>query len=160
MTSMTEWFGRTTNRLYPRFTHDAGPDLVAGERAEGLEEVTGGRYCTVVSFRRDGTPVATPVWFGLSGGALFFRSLADSYKIRRIRSDPRVLVAPCSRRGRPTGLPFEGRARILEGEGEEAAAEAAIQANFGAIRAGYEVAIRDAEARYVEVRTLAEVRGA
>lgn len=159
MTTMTEWFGRTTNRLYPRFTHDAGPDLVADGRAEGLEEVTGRRYCTVVSFRRDGTPVATPVWFGLSEGAVFFRSLADSYKIRRIRSDPRVLVAPCSRRGKPVGLPFEGRARILEGE-EEAAAEAAIQSNFGAIRAGYEVAIRDAEARYVEVRPLEEVRGA
>ena len=155
MGSLSERFGAATNRIYPRFTHDAAAALVAAERVRGPAALEGRRYCTVVSFKRDGTPVATPVWFTLRDGAVLFRSLAESYKVKRIRANPEVLVAPCSRRGRPTGPPLAGRARILE-PAEEPAAERAIQANFGMIRAGYEVAIRDAEASYVEVRPVSE----
>jgi PPOX class probable F420-dependent enzyme len=91
------------------------------------------------------------VWFGIVGGRLYFRSLADAVKLRRIARDERVLVAPCSARGRPTGPPFEGRARILDDEAEAADAERAIQSNYGTVRRAYERAIRDAPARYVEV---------
>ena len=78
----------------------------------------GRRYCTVVSFRRDGAPVATPVWFGAATTArCYFRSLAESYKIRRIRANPRVLVAPCTRRGRPTGSPLRRRRTNPRGRG-------------------------------------------
>ena len=56
----------------------------------------------------------------------------------------------CMARGRPLAPPFAGRARILSGA-EAEAAERWIQANYGAGRRAYERAIRDADARYVEV---------
>jgi PPOX class probable F420-dependent enzyme len=149
--SITKPLGESLNRLYPKLTRHDGPVVAEMAPEPGLDRFAGRKYCTVVSFRRDGTPVATPVWFGIAGGRLYFRSLADTAKLRRIAREPRVLVAPCTLRGRPTGPPFEGRARILDDPAEVATAEHAIQANYGAGRRAYERAIRDAPARYVEV---------
>src|SRR5215218_1336099 len=55
-----------------------------------------GKYLSLTSFRRDGTGVATPVWFVEAGGRLLVETDASSYKVRRIRRDPRVTVAPCT----------------------------------------------------------------
>ncbi len=73
-------------------------------------------------------------------------------KIKRIRANPRVLVAPCDGRGKPLGPAAEGTARLLGAE-EEAKAEDAIQSNFGAGRKIYEgVAMSlGPEGVYVEV---------
>lgn len=150
MGSLTKRIGSTTNRIYPRFTYDAADELVRRPTAPDFAHFAGRRYCTVVSFRRDGRPVATPVWFGLGDGKLYFRSLAEGYKLKRIAANPRVLVAPCSRLGKPTGDPVEGVAAILDPAGE-ATAERRIQDNFGLLRKGYESAIAGAEARYVEI---------
>jgi uncharacterized protein len=143
--------GRGLNAFYPRLTRSDGEAIAATPPVSGLERLRGRKYCTVVSFRRDGTPVATPVWFGTADGRLYLRSLAHALKLRRIARDERVLVAPCTVRGRATGPPFEGRARILQDDTEVAAAERAIQDNYGVGRRAYERAIRDADASYVEV---------
>jgi uncharacterized protein len=148
---MSGRLGRGLNALYPRLTSSDAEAIAATPPVNGPEHLAGRKYCTVVSYRRDGTPVATPVWFGTAQGRMYFRSLAQAAKLRRIARDERVLVAPCTLRGRPTGPPFQGRARILEDDAEVGAAERAIQGNYGAGRRAYERAIRDAPARYVEV---------
>jgi PPOX class probable F420-dependent enzyme len=112
-------------------THRAGAELVAAAPTGALDDLDRRKYCTVVSCRRDREAVSTPVWFGTDVGKLYFRSLAGAYKLKRIARDDRVRVAPCTRRGRPVGPPFEGRARILE-PAEAEAAERRIQANYGA----------------------------
>jgi len=73
----------------------------------------GGKYLSVTSFHRDGTPVATPVWFVQEGGRLLVETDADSYKVRGIRANPRVLVAACGASGRLHGKQVEARAEIL-----------------------------------------------
>jgi PPOX class probable F420-dependent enzyme len=151
MARVTERLGEGLNRLYPRLMRQDGAAVATTPPEAGLDRFRGRKYCTVVSYRRNGSPVATPVWFGIAGGRLYFRSLADAVKLRRIARDERVLVAPCTARGRQAGPPFEGRARILDDEAEVAEAEQAIQSNYGAGRRAYERAIRDAPARYVEV---------
>jgi len=94
----------------------------------------------------------TPVWFGLDGEELYFRSEERVGKVKRIRANPRVLVAPCDNRGKPLGPAAEGRARILDLDAEPAA-EAAIQANFGLGRKLYEGVAMNAGPKgvYVEV---------
>jgi uncharacterized protein len=72
-----------------------------------------GRYLSLTSFRRDGTGVATPVWFVESGGRLLVETDAASYKVRRIRRDPRVTIAPCTATGRLRGNPVPARAELL-----------------------------------------------
>jgi uncharacterized protein len=64
-----------------------------------------GKYLSITSFRRDGTGKATPVWFVQEGGCLLVETDASSYKVRRIRRNPRVMVAPCGPTGRLRGEP-------------------------------------------------------
>jgi PPOX class probable F420-dependent enzyme len=98
--------------------------------ARDLSALQGHKYALLVTFKRDGTPMPTPVWFGLAGDKLFVRTESDTAKVKRIRNDPHVRVGPCSERGKPKGPLTEGRARVVSPEDEEQA-EAAIAANYG-----------------------------
>ncbi|MER6529758.1 PPOX class F420-dependent oxidoreductase [Streptomyces sp. NPDC001508] len=68
-----------------------------------LDRLAAGKYLLVTSYRRDGSPVATPVWVVRDGDALGIWTVADSWKVKRIRRRADVLVGPCDVRGRPTG---------------------------------------------------------
>jgi uncharacterized protein len=76
-------------------------------------EVHGQKYISLATFRKNGTAVRTPVWFAESDGKLVFMTRNDMWKYKRIRSNPRVLVAPANMRGKITGPDFSGTARIL-----------------------------------------------
>ncbi|WP_046779858.1 PPOX class F420-dependent oxidoreductase [Streptomyces yangpuensis] len=85
----------------------------------GLQELGSARYVSLTTFRKDGTPVATPVWAVADGSELYVWTRSDSWKVKRIRNDGRVTVTPCDVRGRvEEGAPaVEGRARLLDEEG-------------------------------------------
>jgi PPOX class probable F420-dependent enzyme len=127
------------NRFYDRIRHRAARGAVEGPALSGnFDSLRGHKYCLLVTFRRDGTGVPTPVWFGLDeAGRLYFRTGADVAKVRRLRSHPGVLVAPCTLRGKPLGSSVEGTARVLGAE-EREHAEQAIQSNYGLGRRLYE----------------------
>ncbi|MEO3873903.1 PPOX class F420-dependent oxidoreductase [Nonomuraea sp. B12E4] len=72
------------------------------------------RYISVTTYRRDGTPVATPVWAAQDGDAVVFWTVADSGKIKRIRNNPEVSVAGCDFRGNLGTEPVRGRAEVLD----------------------------------------------
>jgi len=64
------------------------------------------RYMSLATFRRNGTEVATPVWFAAVDGRLYVVSAGEAGKVKRIRNASRVRVAPCDVRG---GLRGRGR---------------------------------------------------
>lgn len=72
-----------------------------------------GKYLSIMSYRRDGTGVATPVWFVADGERLLVETDAGSYKVKRIRRNPHVSVAMCSARGKTMSDPVEANAAIL-----------------------------------------------
>jgi PPOX class probable F420-dependent enzyme len=78
----------------------------------------------LTSYRHDGTPVGVPVSLAVDGDRGFVRSPGTGYKVKRIRRNPRVEIAPCTPRGRPTGPPVAAVARPLEGEEAKRAARA------------------------------------
>ncbi|WP_411104396.1 PPOX class F420-dependent oxidoreductase [Streptomyces sp. cmx-4-9] len=84
-----------------------------------IEELGTARYVSLTTFRKDGTPVATPVWAVADGGELYVWTRSDAWKVKRIRADGRVTVSPCDVRGRVAeGAPvLEGQARLLDGAG-------------------------------------------
>jgi PPOX class probable F420-dependent enzyme len=82
------------------------------------------RTVLLTSFKRDGTPVGTPVHIAVDGGRIYFRSYEKAWKTKRIRSDPRVEIAPSTIRGAPTGPAVSARARILDSEEEKIAKRA------------------------------------
>jgi hypothetical protein len=127
------------NRFYHRIRHPSARALAGEQRTvSGFEHLRGHKYCLLVTYKRSGEAVPTPVWFGLGEGKLYVRSEADAAKVKRLRNDSKVRVAPCTVRGRPLGPPAEGRARVLEQPGEEDVAEAALQDNYGLGRRIYE----------------------
>jgi PPOX class probable F420-dependent enzyme len=148
------------NSVYGRMLHPQAATAAEGEAAAwDAGALRGHKYCLVLTYRRDGTTVATPVWFGVEGGRVYFRTEAESGKVKRIRRDPAVRVAPCTNRGRPLGPAMAGSARVL-GTDEEPAAERAIQANYGLARRLYEGLLGSRVAAvYVEVGSAAPGRG-
>jgi PPOX class probable F420-dependent enzyme len=125
------------NGFLGRIRHPQASEVTEPETT-GFDHLEGYKHCLLVTFRRNGEPAPTPVWFGLGGGKVVYaRSEARVGKVKRIRANPRVLVAPCDNRGKPKGPAAEGRARILPAA-EEEVAERAIQANFGLGRKMYE----------------------
>ncbi len=127
------------SRFYDSVRHPSAATL-ATERAtvSGFEHLRGHKYCLLVTYKRNGEPVATPVWFGLAGGRVYVRSESDGAKVKRIRNDPRARVGPCTARGKPLGPPAEGRARVLDDRADIRSAEAALEANYGLGRKLYE----------------------
>jgi uncharacterized protein len=74
------------------------------------------RYINLTTFRKDGSEASTPVWVVSDDGArLLVWTGGQTWKAKRIRRDPRVLVARSTMRGRERGDRIEGRARIVEG---------------------------------------------
>jgi len=81
--------------------------------AADLDALFPGRYLSLTSFKADGTGVATPLWFVSDGERLFALTDLHSAKVRRMRHDPRVLVAPCRANGKLRGEPLPARAEVL-----------------------------------------------
>ncbi|GGX19783.1 PPOX class F420-dependent oxidoreductase [Streptomyces lomondensis] len=79
-----------------------------------LDRLGAGTYLLITSYRRNGTPVATPVWVVRDGDALGVWTPADSWKVKRIRNRADVLVGPCDRRGNPTGDQVPATAEICD----------------------------------------------
>ena len=78
----------------------------------------------LTTYKRDGTPVPTPVSIAFTGERAFFRSYDKAWKTKRLRNDPRVEVAPSTLRGKPTGPGVSARAVLLHGEQARTAAQA------------------------------------
>jgi PPOX class probable F420-dependent enzyme len=80
-----------------------------------LSDLADARYISLTTRKRDGSLVSTPVWVVTDDGKrLLVWSYASTWKVKRIRHDPRVLVAQSSFRGKEKGLRYEGRARIVD----------------------------------------------
>ena len=77
------------------------------------------KQISLTTYRKDGTPVATPIWQVMDGGEMFMVSEAGAWKVKRIRNNGRVSVAACDLRGNLTaGVPaVEGTARLLDEQG-------------------------------------------
>jgi PPOX class probable F420-dependent enzyme len=72
-----------------------------------------GKYMSLTTYRRDGTPVPTAVWFAEDGGRLYVLTPAESHKAKRLRRNPAATVAPSTARGRPTGEAIPARVAFL-----------------------------------------------
>ena len=69
------------------------------------------------TYRKDGQPMRTPVWFVEDNGVVYIHTVKNAGKIKRIRHTTRVRVAPCDMRGAVTGDWIDGEARVLDEAG-------------------------------------------
>jgi len=83
-------------------------------------------YLSLETYRKTGIPVKTPVWFvqdishtNPAVTVFYIYSEADAGKVKRVRNDPKVRVAPCNFRGTVGGTWIDGRARLCRDEEAE-----------------------------------------
>jgi PPOX class probable F420-dependent enzyme len=88
-------------------------------------------YVSLLSYKRDGTGVETPVWAAPLDGKLVVFTLRDSFKVKRIRRNPRVRVAKCGMAGKVQGPWLDGTCEIVADPAREARAYQALDAKYG-----------------------------
>jgi uncharacterized protein len=91
-------------------------------------------FVSITTFKRDGTPVSVPVWCAADNGSLLVFSEADSWKVKRIRRNAHVRLAPCSARGTPRGPGVDADASLVE---ETTTVEALLVRKYGWAWRGY-----------------------
>ena len=77
----------------------------------------------LTTFKKDGTPVGTPVSIVADGDRVYFRTYEESGKFKRLRRNPRVEVAPSTGMGRATGPAVPATAQILDGADDDRAGQ-------------------------------------
>ena len=90
----------------------------------GFAAFAGHKYLNLETFKKSGEGVKTPVWFAAdpsvsldsSDAKLYAYTIGVSGKVKRIRNNPRVRIAPCDMRGRVLGEWVEARVEIVTGE--------------------------------------------
>lgn len=98
-----------------------------------LDRIADEAFVELTTFRRNGTPVATPVWVGRAeDGSLVVTTPTGSGKVKRLRHTPQVELRPCSRRGAvPDGAPVvTARAEVDGSEAAVASAHRVLAAKY------------------------------
>jgi uncharacterized protein len=95
-------------------------------------ELAKSQYILLTTFTKAGKPKPVPIWAAADGDRLLVITEGDSWKVKRIRNTPRVTLATCTMRGRPTSEAVEGTAAILD-KSQTGAVYDAIGSRYGIV---------------------------
>lgn len=84
----------------------------------------------LTTFRKNGSPVVTTVWFVVAKNNVYVWTAKQSGKVKRIRSNPTVEIAPSTHLGKPRGPAFRASARLLS-VGEQHRVEQLMNDKYG-----------------------------
>ncbi len=79
-----------------------------------LDQFENQRFLALETYRRDGSAVRTPLLFIIHRERLYMRTAAHTYKVKRIKNNPNVRVAPSTFKGEIKGDWIEGVARVFD----------------------------------------------
>ena len=88
----------------------------AERTSETLDPFRRRRTVLLTTFKRDGTPVSTPVTIAVEGEHAFIRTYDQAGKAKRMRNNPEIELAPSTVAGKPRGEAIRARVRLLDGE--------------------------------------------
>lgn len=117
---------RGMDKLRHRGAFDVAALEPVGSDFTGFDKT---RQIVLVTFKRSGEAMPSPINHGVADGKIYVRTDASTGKVKRIRNNPRVVVAPSNLRGKPKGPAVAGVARILP-ESEHAYANKVIATNW------------------------------
>lgn len=133
--SAFERLARFSDRVFDRLRDKRAFILTDDDAIDGdFASLRGHKYAVVVTFRRNGDVVPSPVWFGVDAkGHGYLKTRHDAGKVKRLRNDSRALIARSNMRGKPTEPVIRGTGRVLPTE-EWTHAEETVAAAYGAGR--------------------------
>lgn len=73
----------------------------------------------LTTYRRNGQSVGTPVGIRLGPKQAYFTTWSTTGKVKRLANNPRVTLAPCTRRGKVIGASIQGVSRRLDAAAAE-----------------------------------------
>jgi uncharacterized protein len=82
------------------------------QKSSSLSQFDDENVISVETYRKNGEPVRTPVWFLKEDGVLVVHTDTSTGKVKRIRRNPKVRVAPSKFRGEPKAEYIDARAEI------------------------------------------------
>lgn len=92
------------------------------------------KYVSLTTYRRDGSPKALPVWIADFGdGTVGFTTSSSSFKVKRLRADPRVELQPSNARGEvlSDSEPVTGTAVVVTGGPDFEHCRSVIKQKYG-----------------------------
>ena len=104
--------------------------ITAQELATHLGET---KFVSLVTYKRDGSAVATPMWIARDGADLVAWTPADAWKVKRARRDPRVVLIRSTRTGKvdPVEPELRGTAVVDESPATVSQVEQLIRRKYG-----------------------------
>ena len=111
------------------------------DTVDALTMLKGFECLNLTTFRKSGAPVVTTVWFALDAGKLYIWTALQSGKVKRIRNNPLVSVAPSSHMGKARGPAIEAVARILD-PSEQETPERLMNSKYGWMKKLFELVWR------------------
>ena len=115
-------------------------------------DLQGHRFMSLTTFRKNGEPISTTVWFAQEDERLYVLTAAGAGKVKRIRNNAQVEVSPCSASGQILGISAEAMARILPGD-EAPHAIQVLNRKYGFQKRVYDLlhGIRGVNRAYLEI---------
>jgi hypothetical protein len=106
-------------------------DSLYAEVMSALQDLGNARYVSLETYRKNGSAVQTPVWVARVGEELVVFTNGTSYKVKRLRRNPKLRIAPCGMRGALKGAWHPATAEIVSEGAREKAAYAALRKKYG-----------------------------
>jgi PPOX class probable F420-dependent enzyme len=98
---------------------------------QSLQQFQNQAFLNLETFRKDGTGVKTPVWFVQDGDLLYVRTVADSWKVKRVCNNPQVNMVPCKAQGQPSGEWRPAQAQHIEDAAREEEINQLLNKKYG-----------------------------
>ena len=86
-----------------------------------LEQFLDQKYINLETYKKDGTPIRTPVWFVIDNDLIYVVTREETGKVKRIKNNQNVRIVPCSFKGEPKNEWIRGKAEKITDEGSQKA---------------------------------------
>jgi uncharacterized protein len=92
------------------------------------------KFLSIETYRKSGQAMPTAVWFAEINGAYYFQTQKNAGKVKRIRNNATVRIAPCTQSGAITGEWIAARAEIVTETPAALAAQTALAKKYGLMK--------------------------
>ena len=80
-----------------------------------LEQFSSQKYINLETYKRDGTPIRTPVWFVIDKDLIYVITRDSTGKVKRLKNNQNVRIVPCSFKGEIKSEWVNGKAQKIMG---------------------------------------------
>ena len=81
-----------------------------------LDQFLDQKYINLETYKKDGTPVRTPVWFVIDNDLIYVITRDSTGKVKRLKNNQYVRIVSCSFKGEPKNEWVKGKTEMITGE--------------------------------------------